>query len=205
MAARAERVKDGRLQAAGPNRRTQEGRRAALLHTGAAPLLLRVHEAGAKVPAGFKTAVDTQDGYQFAYPNGWQATSLSGYDAAYTDVIESLEGVTLALDDTSRSSVRELGSPEDACATLLQTQVQSDTLTPKLLKASERTDANTGQPVYDFEFAVAAPSYLRHCLGSLAIANSKQYTLIVGSDERRFKKALNQLKTVRDSFSLTSA
>jgi len=169
------------------------------------PMLTRIGSAHAKVPAGFKTAVDTQDGYQFAYPNGWQATSFAGYDAAFTDVIEALEGVTLAVASTSRSSVTELGSPEDACRKLLDTQIESSNQSAKLLKASERIDSNTKQPIYDFEFAVAAPSYLRHCLGCLAIANGRQYTLAAGSDERRFRKAFNQLKTVRDSFTLTPA
>lgn len=44
---------------------------------------------------GFSTMRDTGDGYEMAYPFGWQEVQVGGVDAVYKDVIEPLESVAV--------------------------------------------------------------------------------------------------------------
>lgn len=138
----------------------------------------KVLEIEGKLPAaGFRVARDTEDNYQFYYPNGWEQVSVQGYEAVYTDVIEILDSVSLAIADTSRKNVRDLGSPEEACRALVDKQLATETQTARLLKASEKVDSN-GIPYYDFEFALARPDALLHGLGVLTIADGAALFLV---------------------------
>ncbi len=52
---------------------------------------------------------DTNDGYTFLYPFGWQELTVDGQDVVLKDVIEPLESVSVNLIDTPRETVSEFG------------------------------------------------------------------------------------------------
>ena len=62
-------------------------------------------------PAGYNAARDTQDGYQFVYPFGWQEVSVDGTDVVYKDIIEPLESASVTISKTDKSSVTDFGNP----------------------------------------------------------------------------------------------
>lgn len=66
-------------------------------------------------PAGFNAAKDTQDGYQFVYPFGWQEVSVDGQDVVYKDIIEPLESASVSITKTDKASVTEFGNPLEVC------------------------------------------------------------------------------------------
>ncbi|MCZ2201110.1 MAG: photosystem II reaction center PsbP, partial [Cylindrospermopsis raciborskii PAMP2012] len=50
------------------------------------------------VAAGFRSFVDTEDGYQFSYPNGWlQVKVANGPDVVFHDLIEVSENVSVVI------------------------------------------------------------------------------------------------------------
>ncbi len=58
---------------------------------------------------------DSQDGYSFVYPFGWQEVAVKGQDVVYKDVIEPLESVSVSITQTDKANVSEFGSPAEAC------------------------------------------------------------------------------------------
>ena len=58
-----------------------------------------------------------------------------------------------------------------------------------------------GRPYVDFEFAAKAPTYIRHALASVSVANGKFYTLTTGANDlRRWAKVKSTLEGVVASF-----
>eukprot|EP00884_Botryococcus_braunii_P016968 jgi/Botrbrau1/3955/Bobra.0365s0029.2 len=72
----------------------------------------------AKPPKGFLELKDSQDGYDFYYPFGWQEVAVNGQDVVYKDIIEPLESVSVSLTATDKLDVTEFGPPEEVAVTL---------------------------------------------------------------------------------------
>lgn len=70
-----------------------------------------MHKLTAAGPTGYNAAKDTQDGYQFIYPFGWQEVSVDGQDVVYKDIIEPLESASVSITKTEKGSVSEFGNP----------------------------------------------------------------------------------------------
>lgn len=68
------------------------------------------------VPKGFAILKDTNDGYTFLYPFGWQELTVDGQDVVLKDVIEPLESVSVNLIDTPRETVAEFGDIGEVCS-----------------------------------------------------------------------------------------
>lgn len=85
------------------------------------PLLLPLLLCWSPRPAGSKGYVpvrDTQDGYSFLYPFGWQEVQVEGQDVVYKDVIEPLESVSVSLVPTEKAEVGEFGDAKEVAFTL---------------------------------------------------------------------------------------
>ncbi len=65
----------------------------------------------AAAPQGFQPIKDSQDGYSFLSPFGWQEVSVKGQDIVYKDVIEPLESVSVSITPTDKKDITEYGSP----------------------------------------------------------------------------------------------
>ncbi|KAF5946805.1 hypothetical protein HYC85_017033 [Camellia sinensis] len=57
-----------------------------------------------------------------------------------------------------------------------------------------------GKNYYTFEYALTSPNFSRAAFATIAIGNGTGDTLIVGANERRWRRMRNQLKVVEDSF-----
>ncbi len=60
---------------------------------------------------------DSQDGYSFVYPFGWQEVAVKGQDVVYKDIIEPLESVSVSITVTDKASVADFGSPAEVRVT----------------------------------------------------------------------------------------
>lgn len=149
-------------------------------------------------PKGFAALEDGKDRYRFFYPFGWQEVQVKGQDVVFKDVIEPLENVAVNVIQTDKLDVRELGAPESVAQVLVDKVLTGPTQQSKLISAQEK-EVN-GKNYYVFEFVAAAPSYKRHALGVIAIANGKFYTLTTGSNERRWRVVEEKLRAVVNSF-----
>jgi len=164
------------------------------------PLLSPAAAFAEKGPKGFVPVRDPQDGYSFLYPFGWQEVQIDGQDVVYKDVIEPLESVSVGMIPTDKKDVGEFGPINDVCMTLATKVLTSPKQTVDLVKAEERVI--DGRKYYDFEFTAKASNYTRHAVASVTVGNGKFYTIVSGSNERRWGKMNNKLGTVIKSFTV---
>ena len=148
---------------------------------------------------GFEVLKDAQDGYQFAFPFGWQEVSVSGQDTVYKDVIEPLESVSVGYIPTDKQSISEYGDVKEVSYTLVRKVLTTVNQDVKLVAAEERKD-DAGRLYYDFEYTASTPRYTRHALASVTIGNGKFYTLETGANERRWGKMKDKIAKVQKSF-----
>uniref|UniRef100_A0A0F7GX68 PsbP-like protein 1 n=1 Tax=Geranium phaeum TaxID=379952 RepID=A0A0F7GX68_9ROSI len=149
---------------------------------------------------GFVPVMDQKDGYTFLYPFGWQEVTIEGQDKVFKDVIEPLESVSVNIIPTSKTDIREFGSPQEIGETLIKRVLAPPSQKTKLVEAKEREV--DGKAYYTIEFIAQAPNYTRHALSTISIANGKFYTLTTGANERRWGKIKDKLQTVVESFTL---
>lgn len=125
--------------------------------------------------------------------------SVDGQDVVYKDIIEPLESVSVSVTSTDKKDVDEFGSPAEVAQTLASSVLTPASQEVKVLSVSRVVV--DGRPYVDFEFAAKAPSYLRHALARVTVANGKFYTLTTGANElRRWGKVKDTLGKVVGSF-----
>lgn len=166
----------------------------------ATPLLAGSAQAAGKGLKGFVPVRDTQDGYSFLYPFGWQEVSVDGQDVVYKDVIEPLESVSVSLVTTEKADLTEFGDAREVAFTLADKVLTAPNQTVALLAVNERT--NDGRLYYDFEFTAKNSGYTRHALASVTVGNGKFYTLVTGSNEKRWKRMQDKVELVVKSFTV---
>lgn len=71
--------------------------------------------SGVATAAGLKSFVDTNDGYEFLYPNGWvQVKVANGPDVVFHDLIEISENVSVVISPVPEGkTLPELGTPTE--------------------------------------------------------------------------------------------
>jgi len=125
--------------------------------------------------------------------------SVDGQDVVYKDIIEPLESVSVSITSTDKATVDDFGPPEEVAATLATKVLTPASQQVKVLSVSRRVV--DGRPYVDFEFAAKAPTYIRHALASVSVANGKFYTLTTGANDlRRWAKVKGTLESVVASF-----
>ena len=134
---------------------------------------------------------DTNDGYTFLYPFGWQEFTVDGQDVVLKDVIEPLESVSVNLLDTPRNTVAEFGNIDEVAFTLADKVLTGPKQTVKIVStkevrcwwlmlqlmihiAAQRADEN-GRQYYEFEFTVDTGRYQRHSLAVVTVGNGAFY------------------------------
>lgn len=190
-----------RFPAAGARPAPTPSRRSALqlaLLAAASPLALTPAALADKGRGGFVPVKDAQDGYSFLYPFGWQEVSVDGQDVVYKDVIEPLESVSVSLVPTDKKSVEEFGEIREVTLTLAEKVLTSPGQEVALKNAEVRQ--KDGRTYYDFEFTAKNPRYTRHAAASVTVGNGKFYTLVTGSNEKRWSKMADKVGVVVKSF-----
>ncbi len=151
---------------------------------------------------GLKSYVDTSDGYQFFYPNGWLEVPVkSGPDVVFHDVIESTENVSVVISPVpDGKTLEELGTPSE-----IGYQLQKRAIAPpnsnrqaELINVASR-EVN-GKTYYLMEYEVKIGEVARHDLASVTVSRGKLYTFNASTTDVRWRKAKNVLETVVKSF-----
>jgi photosystem II oxygen-evolving enhancer protein 2 len=151
---------------------------------------------------GLKAYVDSVDGYEFLYPNGWLPVKVSnGPDVVFRDLIEETENVSVVVSPVaSKKRLVDLGSPSEVGQRLAQ-----KVLTP-LGREAELVSAEAHQSgtkdYYILEYAINLSGRKRHNLVSVAVSRGKLFTLSVSTSEQRWSRVQNILEEVVNSFSV---
>lgn len=155
--------------------------------------------------AGLKSYVDSLDGYEFLYPNGWIPVKVAdGPDVVFHDLIEPTENVSVVFSEVpGGKSLTELGS-----ATEIGYQLSKNAIAPpdsgreaELVNAGTKTSKD--KTYYLLEYAVSLPGdEHRHNLASVAVSRGKLFTFNVSTTEDRWEQVGDQLKQVVASFTV---
>ncbi|KMZ68801.1 PsbP-like protein 2 [Zostera marina] len=152
------------------------------------------------VPNKYQAFVDRIDGYRYFYPADWRNFDFLGHDSAFKDRIASLQHVRVNFIPTNKTSIYDLGPMEVAIPKLVKEVYASPNQVPTIYEMKERSA--DGKNYWTFEFMLESPIFARTAFATIAVGNGRYYTLIVGANERRWKRVRNQLKVVADSFEL---
>ncbi|GFS34218.1 PsbP-like protein 2 [Actinidia rufa] len=126
-----------------------------------------------EIPQNYTAFVDAEDGYSYYYPSDWRDFDFRGHDSAFKDRLFPMW-------------VKHVYS--------------APTQMPTVFDMQERTI--DGKNYYTFEYVLTSPNFSRAAFATIAVGNGRYYTLIVGANERRWRRVRNQLKVVADSFRL---
>jgi photosystem II oxygen-evolving enhancer protein 2 len=152
--------------------------------------------------AGLNPYIDTADGYQFLYPNGWvQIQTNQGADVLFHDLIDPSETVSLVISPVkSGKTLAELGSPGELGERLMNTALAQATVDqkPQLVRAESHQDSK--QLYYTLEYVVNTSTGTRHNLAAITTSGGKLYTLNASVPESRWPKLVKTLNQVVNSF-----
>jgi photosystem II oxygen-evolving enhancer protein 2 len=154
--------------------------------------------------AGFKSFVDTTDGYRFFYPNGWQPVQVSsGPDVVFHDIIHPSENVSVVINPTpSGKKLQDLGTPSEVGYKLGKSAIAppDSGRTAELISAEAREVAD--KTYYLLEYVVKIGDRTRHNLASVAINRGKLYTINASTNDERWEKMHEMLQRTIRSFAV---
>lgn len=158
----------------------------------------------ASAVSGLKSYVDTTDGYEFLYPNGWVPVKVSdGPDVVFHDMIERSENVSVVISDVpDGKSLTDLGTPGE-----VGYQLQKNAIAPansgrvaELVNAEARQSGD--KTYYLLEYNVKLPNEERHNVASVSVSRGKLFTLNTSTTEKRWQKLKEMFEIVAKSFTV---
>ncbi len=159
----------------------------------------------ASAGSGLKSYVDSIDGYEFLYPNGWLPVKVSdGPDVVFHDLIEVTENVSVVISSVPEGkTLTGLGTPGDVGYKLGKNAIAP----PDSGREAELVSAGkleTGRNTYYLlEYAVKLPNQQRrHNLASVAVSRGKLFTFNASTPEKRWQKVQSLLELVVKSFTV---
>ncbi|KAK6145323.1 hypothetical protein DH2020_022143 [Rehmannia glutinosa] len=149
-------------------------------------------------PKNYEAFVDKIDGYSYYYPSDWRDFDFRGHDSAFKDRYLQLQNVRLSFLPTDKTDIHDMGPMEEVVANLVTNVYSAPNQVATVLDMQEKNIE--GRNYCTFEYILTSPNFARAAFATIAIGNGRYYTLIVGANERRWRKFRNQLKVVADSF-----
>ncbi len=153
---------------------------------------------------GLKSYVDTTDGYQFLYPNGWVPVDVAtGPDVVFRDLIETSENVSVVFSSVPQDkTLVDVGTPSEVGYKLSKNAIAptNSDREAELVNAESR---QVGDKIYYLlEYAVTWSGQKRHNLASVAISRGKLFTFNASTTEKRWQKMESILENVVKSFTV---
>jgi photosystem II oxygen-evolving enhancer protein 2 len=168
-------------------------------------LSLSLSNSGVASAAGLNSFVDTSDGYEFSYPNGWVQVKVGGGpDVVFHDLIEVSENVSVVISPVPEGkTLAELGTPTEVGYKLGKAALAP----PDSGRSAELVNAGQkevdGKTYYLLEYEVKLPNQQkRHNIASVAVSRGKVFTLNASVTERRWQKIQRMIEGVVSSFTV---
>ena len=166
-------------------------------------LTLGLHGCATGV-SGLKSYVDSIDGYQFLYPNGWLPVQVTnGPDVVFRDMIERTENVSVVISPVpDGKTLAELGTPGEVGYNLQKNAIAPPDSGRKAELVNAEARESGDKSYYLLEYNVKLPNQERHNLASVAVSRGKLYTFNASTTEKRWDKMQDVLEQVVKSFSV---
>jgi photosystem II oxygen-evolving enhancer protein 2 len=153
---------------------------------------------------GFKSYVDSLDGYQFLYPNGWVSVKVSsGADVVFHDIINTTENVSVIINPVDAGkTLADLGTPGEVGYKLAKNAIApaGSGRQAELVTAESREVG--GKTYYLLEYAGQVNGQQRHNLASVAVSRGKLYTFNASTTADRWEKMKDVLEKTISSFTV---
>lgn len=159
----------------------------------------------ATATSGLKSYVDSTDGYEFLYPNGWLPVKVSnGPDVVFHDLIQTTENVSVVISTVPQGkTLAELGTPGEVGYMLSKNAIAPPDSGRKAELVNAGKLESGGKMYYVLEYAVKLPNQQeRHNLASVAISRGKLFTFNASTPEKRWSKVRQVFEKVVNSFSV---
>ncbi|XP_065871510.1 photosynthetic NDH subunit of lumenal location 1, chloroplastic [Euphorbia lathyris] len=153
-----------------------------------------------EIPQNYRAFVDKRDGYSYYYPSDWIDFDFRGHDSAFKDRTMQLQNVRVRFIPTDKKDLHDLGSMQQVVSDLVEKIYAAPNQRATIFDVQERSE--DGKNYYTFEYELTSPNFSSVAFATIGISNGRYYTLIVGANERRWKRYRNQLKMVADSFKM---
>ena len=158
---------------------------------------------GVAAAAGLKNFVNTDNGYEFSYPNGWvQVKVANGPDVVFHDLIEISENVSVVISPVPEGeTLAQLGTPTEVGYKLGKAALAppDSGRSAELVNAFEKE--LDGKTYYFLEYLVKLPNQQqRHNIASVAVSRGKLFTFNASIPERRWQKVKSAMEQVVSSF-----
>ncbi|XP_062092730.1 photosynthetic NDH subunit of lumenal location 1, chloroplastic [Humulus lupulus] len=185
---------------AASNEEDRTKRRTLLLGVGA--LTSSLFQASAlfaeEIPANYRAFVDSSDGYSYYYPSDWRDFDFMAHDSAFKDRYLQLQNVRVKFLPTDKKDIHDLGPMEEVIPDLVKHRYAAPSQVATIFDMQEKSI--DGKNYYTVEFQLTSRIFSTTSFATIAIGNGRYYTLIVGANERRWRRVRNKLKVVADSF-----
>lgn len=173
-------------------------------------ILLSVSLFGCSVGvSGLQSYVDTSDGYEFLYPNGWVGVDVKnapeGVDVAYQDLIDAREKLSVIISDVNQDkSLEDLGSPSDVGDRFMERVNNNPDSNLKATLVNAELRAGNDNNYYILEYVVTLPNnQAKHNVASVVVKKGKLFTFNISTPESRWSSVKKQFITAAKSFSVT--
>ena len=156
---------------------------------------------------GLQSYVNTSQGYEFLYPNGWIPVTVQnaseGVDLVYRDLVERSENLSVIISDVPEDKkLEELGTPTDVGYRFLKavdnpnSARQTDFISAEAREGKDKT-------YYILEYEVENPGEpIRHNIASVAVSRGKLFTFNLSTTDKRWSKVKDTFEIAAKSFTV---
>ncbi|NEQ78140.1 MAG: photosystem II oxygen evolving complex protein PsbP [Okeania sp. SIO2C9] len=157
------------------------------------------------IGGGLQSFVDTTDGYEFLYPNGWLEVKVSdGPDIVFHDLVEATENVSVVISPVvGDQTLADLGTPTEVGYKLSKNAIAPTDSGREAELVSAEAREYKAKTYYKLEYAVQlADGRKRHNLASVGVSRGKLFTINISTTEARWQKVHGKFEQVINSFSI---
>lgn len=157
---------------------------------------------------GLQSYVNTANGYEFLYPNGWMPVDVKnaseGVDVVYRDLIERTENLSVIVSEVPTGKIlTDLGTPSEVGYRFFKAVNDNPNLQREADLIRAESQEKEGKTYYILEYEVKLPNnQTRHDLASIAINRGKLLTFNISAPEKRWDKVKNLFETAVKSFTV---
>jgi photosystem II oxygen-evolving enhancer protein 2 len=153
---------------------------------------------------GLKSYVDSIDGYEFLYPNGWVPVQVTdGPDVVFHDLIERTENLSVVISPVPEGkTLANLGTPGEVGYKLQKNAIAPPDSGRKAELVNAEARESGDKSYYILEYDVKLPNQQRHNLASVAVSRGKLYTFNASTTENRWGKMHDVFEQIVKSFSV---
>lgn len=180
------------------------GRRQMLASLGLLPAL------PAASALALETYFDQELGIKFNHPLGLQKSQYKGYNVFLRDILQPLEYIGVKVVETNRTSLDEVGTPEQVAkklvADLVPKKAPQEIISVSSFKdvSGRRNDIIEYAYQWVFDEATAKQTgrtkFQAHCKALVTVKNEKEYRVVIGSEEDRWERRNKDYTPAIDTF-----